>query len=130
MYKDLINHEKEVLKSPIVKKLLNKSENSDNKEEIVEDIDIDFELKKGQDIKLHNVVDADSSQMAAILQAKSGKSFVLQGPPGTGKSQTITNLIAEFLYDGKKVLFVSAYKKKEDTHKMAEANKAFAHYRW
>ena len=23
-----------------------------------------------------------------------------------------------------------AYKKKEDTHKMAEANKAFAHYRW
>ena len=24
----------------------------------------------------------------------------------------------------------SAIKKKEDTHKMAEANKAFAHYRW
>lgn len=24
----------------------------------------------------------------------------------------------------------SAYKKKEDVHKMAEANKAFAHYRW
>jgi len=24
----------------------------------------------------------------------------------------------------------SAVKKKEDTHKMAEANKAFAHYRW
>lgn len=24
----------------------------------------------------------------------------------------------------------NAYKKKEDTHKMAEANKAFAHYRW
>ena len=23
-----------------------------------------------------------------------------------------------------------AYKKKEDTHKMAEANKAFSHYRW
>ncbi len=23
-----------------------------------------------------------------------------------------------------------AVKKKEDTHKMAEANKAFAHYRW
>ena len=23
-----------------------------------------------------------------------------------------------------------AMKKKEDTHKMAEANKAFAHYRW
>ena len=24
----------------------------------------------------------------------------------------------------------AAFKKKEDTHKMAEANKAFAHYRW
>lgn len=24
----------------------------------------------------------------------------------------------------------AAYKKKEDTHRMAEANKAFAHYRW
>jgi small subunit ribosomal protein S7 len=23
-----------------------------------------------------------------------------------------------------------AFKKKEDTHKMAEANRAFAHYRW
>jgi len=23
-----------------------------------------------------------------------------------------------------------SFKKKEDTHKMAEANKAFAHYRW
>ena len=24
----------------------------------------------------------------------------------------------------------SAIKKKEDTHRMAESNKAFAHYRW
>jgi small subunit ribosomal protein S7 len=24
----------------------------------------------------------------------------------------------------------TAFKKKEDTHKMAEANKAFAHYKW
>jgi small subunit ribosomal protein S7 len=28
------------------------------------------------------------------------------------------------------VLRGGAFKKKEDTHKMAEANKAFAHYRW
>lgn len=58
-------------------------------------------------IALHTVVDADSSQMEAIEMAKAGKSFVLQGPPGTGKSQTITNIIAECLSDGKKVLFVS-----------------------
>lgn len=58
-------------------------------------------------IELHTVVDADSSQIEAIEMAKTGKSFVLQGPPGTGKSQTITNIIAECLHDGKKVLFVS-----------------------
>lgn len=58
-------------------------------------------------IELHSVVDADSSQIDAIKMAKSGQSFVLQGPPGTGKSQTITNIIAECLSDGKKVLFVS-----------------------
>lgn len=57
--------------------------------------------------ELHNVVDADSSQAEAIKLAGSGKSFVLQGPPGTGKSQTITNIIAECLGEGKKVLFVS-----------------------
>ena len=58
-------------------------------------------------IDLHTVVEADSSQIEAIEMAKSGRSFVLQGPPGTGKSQTITNIIAECLHDGKKVLFVS-----------------------
>lgn len=53
------------------------------------------------------VVSADSSQQDAILLSKKGVSFVMQGPPGTGKSQTITNIIAEALSDGKKVLFVS-----------------------
>ena len=33
-------------------------------------------------------------------------SFVIQGPPGTGKSQTITNLIADYVARGKRVLFV------------------------
>ncbi len=53
------------------------------------------------------VVDADSTQMAAVASALVGKSFVLQGPPGTGKSQTITNLIAGAMAAGKSVLFVS-----------------------
>lgn len=56
---------------------------------------------------VYSVVDADSSQQDAIYLAKNGTSFVLQGPPGTGKSQTITNIIAELLGQGKKVLFVS-----------------------
>lgn len=50
---------------------------------------------------------ADSSQLAAVIAAKQGKSFVLHGPPGTGKSQTITNIIAQCLSDNRTVLFVS-----------------------
>ncbi len=50
---------------------------------------------------------ADSSQINAIRNCADGKSFVLFGPPGTGKSQTIVNMIANSLYNGKQVLFVS-----------------------
>ena len=50
---------------------------------------------------------ADASQWAAIAMSQTGKSFVLHGPPGTGKSQTITNMIANALYEGKRVLFVA-----------------------
>ncbi len=52
-------------------------------------------------------ISADSSQLRAIRDAVAGRSFVMHGPPGTGKSQTITNIIANYLYNGKRVLFVS-----------------------
>src|SRR5207248_6989458 len=55
----------------------------------------------------NQILDADSSQQAAIEAVKRGANLVLDGPPGTGKSQTIANLIAEFLAAGKTVLFVS-----------------------
>ena len=54
-----------------------------------------------------HILDADSSQHVAIEAAKRGASLVIDGPPGTGKSQTIANVIAEFLAAGKTVLFVS-----------------------
>jgi len=53
------------------------------------------------------VLDADSSQQEAIEAVKAGQNLVIQGPPGTGKSQTIANIITEFLAMGKTVLFVS-----------------------
>lgn len=52
-------------------------------------------------------IPADGTQMKAISAAAAGRSFVLQGPPGTGKSQTITNLIAHALSQGKTILFVA-----------------------
>ncbi len=49
----------------------------------------------------------DSSQYAAISESAKGTTFVLHGPPGTGKSQTITNIIANAVDSGKRVLFVA-----------------------
>lgn len=54
------------------------------------------------------VMPADASQLKALTIAQSGKHLIIKGPPGTGKSQTITNLIADAIGKGKKVLFVSA----------------------
>ncbi len=54
----------------------------------------------------YHVITADPTQAKAILQSRAGKSYIIQGPPGTGKSQTITNLIADFLANGKAILFV------------------------
>ena len=52
-------------------------------------------------------IHADSSQLEAIYEGLNNKTFILHGPPGTGKSQTITNIIANALYKGKRVLFVA-----------------------
>ena len=49
----------------------------------------------------------DSSQYAAISESAKGTTFVLHGPPGTGKSQTITNMIANAVHSGRRVLFVA-----------------------
>ena len=55
-------------------------------------------------------LEADSSQIEAVVESGEGRSFILYGPPGTGKSQTITNIIANALYKEKRVLFVAQKK--------------------
>lgn len=104
MYRDLFDNADEILSNDNVRILIGEGGSSDGTaaEEEPEDADIKNPLTE-----LTTVLDADSSQIGAIELAKSGRSFVLQGPPGTGKSHTITNIIAECLSDGKKVLFVS-----------------------
>lgn len=103
MYRDLKDNAEMILANRNVCQLLNES--TDTGKSYIDEETITYVTNPL--IELHSVVDADSSQIEAIEMAKSGKSFVLQGPPGTGKSQTITNIIAESLSDGKKVLFVS-----------------------
>lgn len=52
----------------------------------------------------------DASQLAAVVASRNDADFVMIGPPGTGKSQTIANIIAQGIADGKRILF-SAQKK-------------------
>ena len=56
---------------------------------------------------LGHILDADSSQTQVIMAAMEGKNIVVQGPPGTGKSQTIANVIAGAVNEGKRVLFIA-----------------------
>ena len=103
MYKDFLNNENEIRKNPIIQAFsgdLSFVNNVDLKE-----LDFDHDSLKASDI--YQVMNADSSQQDAIVLSQKGVSFVMQGPPGTGKSQTITNIIAQGLADGKKILFVS-----------------------
>lgn len=53
------------------------------------------------------VLGADATQYKALMTAQAGNSLVIIGPPGTGKSQTITNLIAALIAEGKTVLFAA-----------------------
>lgn len=104
MWNDIRNRSKELEENKVVSSLINGTMNWVPKEKsiTVDNLDAEISLKN-----MAIPVSADSSQMVAIAAAASGQSFVLHGPPGTGKSQTITNIIANTLYQGKTVLFVA-----------------------
>lgn len=106
LWKDIVVHQEELLKNDMVRSLVNgKLELSENYGSISVK---DFDSVHSQSVVLP--IPTDVSQMDAVLAAQQGRSFILHGPPGTGKSQTITNIIADTLYHGKRVLFVAAKK--------------------
>ena len=49
----------------------------------------------------------NNSQYKAVKSAMENQISVIQGPPGTGKTQTILNIIANILMQGKTVQIVS-----------------------
>lgn len=104
MWNDIHNNADVLRKNSIVKSLMDGKLSFDCSNGDAEQIDLDKTFSVG-DLALP--MSADSSQIEAISAAVAGKSFVLHGPPGTGKSQTITNIIANALYRGQKVLFVA-----------------------
>ncbi len=101
MWNDVRKNIEEFKKNPLISSLLN------NRNELGDGAaDIEGEDDAPPKRTLTPLV-ADSSQYEAIALSQTGKTFVLHGPPGTGKSQTITNMIANALDDGKRVLFVA-----------------------
>ncbi len=106
MYNDLNpeswSKDVDLTKNELIQAIFNPSKNV--YEDTFEEEDVDEKLHYKT---MYQVLDADSSQIAAIENVKAGHNLVVEGPPGTGKSQTIVNLIAELIAEGKTVLFVS-----------------------
>lgn len=89
--------------NPLLNRLLRRG--FDESEAVVEQATNHKTLQSPETLPL--VKDADSSQLESIIAAQNGADLIIQGPPGTGKSQTITNIIAESLGRGKRILFVA-----------------------
>ena len=88
---------------PIVRALL--ADGFEGSESLIpDDVSIDPYI---QPKEMLHIVDSDSSQTLAVNDVRQGRNIVIQGPPGTGKSQTIANVIASAIADGKTVLFVA-----------------------
>lgn len=104
MWNDIRNRSNELKQNKVVSSLNNGAMNWEPEARTISADNLDAEISL-KDMAIP--VSADSSQMVAIAAAADGQSFVLHGPPGTGKSQTITNMIANTLYQGKTVLFVA-----------------------
>lgn len=66
-----------------------------------------YKVRKYKDSLLLFPFGCNASQLEAVRSAFENQISVIQGPPGTGKTQTILNIIANILVQGKTVLVVS-----------------------
>jgi len=107
IFRDLDNNKEKISNHPFIGALCHANNESEIGAMSFDEPDVNNLDNIHPPEKLHNILDSDSTQQIAIIACKNGESFVMDGPPGTGKSQSISNMIAELLADGKKVLFVS-----------------------
>ena len=104
MWNDIHSNADKLKENVVVASLIEKQDKQEPNADAVDARTID---KENTPMDFAIPLDVDSSQMEAIVESGRGRSFILHGPPGTGKSQTITNMIANALYQGKRVLFVA-----------------------
>ncbi len=104
MWNDIHSNADKLDENPVIAALTGKHTEPDAEADKADAREID-KCSKPADFAIP--LDVDSSQMEAVVESGRGRSFILHGPPGTGKSQTITNMIANALFQGKRVLFVA-----------------------
>lgn len=105
MWKDLADRTEDLKRSPFVRHMIdNPRDPYDGGATLLAPREIDDRIDPGD---LLAPLNADSSQIVAIRASADGGDFVLEGPPGTGKSETIGNIIAHNIGQGRRVLFVS-----------------------
>ena len=104
MWNDIKSRADELKQNKVVSSLMDGKMNWEDEELPFDENNVESVLKPAE---LAVPLSTDSSQLVAVAAAAQGHSFVLHGPPGTGKSQTITNMIANALYNGKTVLFAA-----------------------
>ncbi len=104
MWNDIHSNADKLAENLVVASLI---ENKDKQEQTDDIVDARIIDKQNSPADFSIPLDVDSSQMEAIVESGRGRTFILHGPPGTGKSQTITNMIANALYQGRRVLFVA-----------------------
>ena len=107
MWNDIHANSESVLHSPLIQSLVAGRLLIPEEGEAADARRMDISMRPDQ---MAVPLDADSSQLEALAESDLGRSFILFGPPGTGKSQTITNVIANAIYHGKRVLFVAEKK--------------------
>jgi len=89
---------------PLLRRLLDSDAPPPEPVPFDDDADVDAEIPVE---RLDHVQEMDGSQALAAEAVRRGHSLVVQGPPGTGKSQTIVNILAQAVLDGRSVLFVA-----------------------
>lgn len=103
MYHDLDPDAGRVIDSPLIETMLSTvGEGGSSYAEVYDTDDPEIEKRVPR-----LVMDADASQFSSLVDVANGRNVAIEGPPGSGKSQTIVNLIASAMADGKKVLFVA-----------------------
>ena len=107
MWKDLVDRSDQLRQNRLVKHLIDGSEDAYGETEGNTPITPEEIDRRRLPRELLTPLPADSSQLAAVLASSEDRDFILVGPPGTGKSQTITNIIAQRMGEGKTVLFVA-----------------------